>query len=410
MDVREFDRLRREMALRKRLQEALLVFSRGLAARSSVETALEGLARDITWLVGARAASVWLHDREARTLVLAASSRGADTGTRASFSTAEDVPLVSALRRDSPELSGRADRQSLAVPLRGWRRALGVLVVDGEPSELTTDQFVAVVGDLAPQLSALLENIVVVEEIIRRHAAEKELQARLQPVEKLAAVGQFVAGIAHELNNPLQAALLHVDLLTTTAGDEVLKTELRRLYGDVDRAAKIVRNLLVYTGSRKPARRPVDVPAIIKDAIAMRREIAQAASIEFMHVCEESVPPLIGDPALLEQAFLNVLLNAEQAIIESAGSGKVIVRVASVDGAVRVEVDDTGRGIDPEIVSRIFEPFFTTKELGKGTGLGLAITRRIVTEHGGRIAADPSPHGGARFTIELPFDGSIPDR
>ena len=397
------DRLARELALRKGLQEALLVFARGVSARSSLPAALESLAAEIARLLGTRRASVWLHDRNARTLTLAGSSDPRDAETPQSVGTEDDSPVATALKRDLPEVTGAGARQCLAAPLRGWRRAIGAVVLEGEPKDLPLEQYVDIVRDFAPQLSVAIENLLSVDEIIRQHAQRASMEARLEPAEKLAAVGQFMAGIAHELNNPLQGVLGHVELLVATAPQgSTLRTDLRRVYADADRAAKIVRNLLVFAGSRRASRRRVDIGKLVSKTVAIRESTPNRAAVTIATCVPADLAAVTGDAGLLQQALLNVIVNAEQAVADVSDRGTVRVTAAASEGTVRILVEDSGPGIDASAIDRIFDPFFTTKDTGKGTGLGLAITAGIIQEHGGRITAASSALGGALFTIELP--------
>jgi signal transduction histidine kinase len=240
-------------------------------------------------------------------------------------------------------------------------------------------------------------------------AERSELRNRLVQSEKLAALGQFVAGIAHELNNPLQGVLGHIELLRATgAFPKEIRRDMQRIYREADRAAKIVRNLLVFAGSRRLVRRRTSVNATLSRVLALRAPAFRACNIEVTRRHDDKVPRIKGDPLLLQQAFLNIVLNAEQAI--GADGGRIETRTAfRADGShgrgtVQVEIRDTGPGIRPEVLSRIFEPFYTTKEVGKGTGLGLAITYGIIQEHGGQIVVSNHPEGGAVFTVQLPVE------
>jgi two-component system NtrC family sensor kinase len=231
----------------------------------------------------------------------------------------------------------------------------------------------------------------------------EELRERLVQSEKLAALGQFVAGIAHELNNPLQGVLGHLELMRRTG---VLPKPLRRdmmtVYREADRAAKIVRNLLVFAGSRRLARRPVSLTAILQKVVALRQAACRSQDIEVVRHYEEKLPRVQSDPLLLHQVFLNMVMNAEQAIAATGRPGRIEITARTSGDQVVTIVRDTGDGIPPDALPRIFEPFYTTKDVGKGTGLGLAIVYGIVQEHGGRITAANHPDGGAVFTVELP--------
>jgi signal transduction histidine kinase len=250
---------------------------------------------------------------------------------------------------------------------------------------------VVVARDLTPQ--AQLE------------AEREELRKRLTQSEKLAALGQFVAGIAHELNNPLQGVLGHLELLRVTgAFPKQLRREVQTIYREADRAAKIVRNLLVFAGSRRLARRAVSLNAVLQKVVALRAAACRAAGIEVVRHYDEKLPRVQSDPLLLHQVFLNMVMNAEHAIASTGAGGRIEITTA-VDRPRKMivaSVRDTGCGFAPDALSRIFEPFYTTKEVGKGTGLGLAIAYGIVQDHGGHIIAANHPDGGAVLTVELP--------
>jgi signal transduction histidine kinase len=205
----------------------------------------------------------------------------------------------------------------------------------------------------------------------------------------------------------LQGVLGHIELLRATgAFPKALRRDMQRIYHEADRAAKIVRNLLVFTGSQRLTRRRTSVNAIISRVLAMRAPAFRAAAIEVVRHHEEGLPRVTADPLLLQQALLNIILNAEYAIGPTGGRIETRTGMVDVNGAcqVFVQIQDSGPGIPPAAMPRLFEPFFTTKEVGKGTGLGLAITYGIIQEHGGQIIASNHPRGGAVFTVQLPVE------
>jgi signal transduction histidine kinase len=379
------------------LRDLLGAFSRVVSATLSVGPALNAFVHEANAALGARRTSVWLHDRRARILSLAASSSeepGAPTRV-----SAEDVEATAArgLRLELPLILEDAEEVVLIAPLRGWRRALGTLVID-RPSLADEGRLLTQVDELARQLSVGVENVLLLEEVLRQ-------RQRLAQSEKLASLGQFIAGIAHEMNNPLQGVLGHLELLMRTA-DRGLKKELRGIYQEADRAAKIVGNLLVFSGSQRLTRRRLRIERIVSRALVSRRAALRKGTIDVVRSDGADLPLVSGDPLLLHQAFLNVLINAEHAA--SAGDQPPRIQVAvraDVERAVVITtIRDSGAGIPTDVLPRIFDPFFSTKEVGRGTGLGLAITYGIIQEHGGAIHAANDAAGGAVFTVELPVD------
>jgi PAS domain S-box-containing protein len=241
----------------------------------------------------------------------------------------------------------------------------------------------------------------------RLEAERTELRNRLLQSEKLVALGELVAGIAHELNNPLQGVLGHIELLRATgAFPKAIRRDMQRIYREADRAAKIVRNLLVFAGSRRLVRRRTNLNATLSRVLSLRALALRAGRIDVVRHHDDELPRVKGDPLLLQQVLLNIVLNAEQAMGSSGGRLETETSVKLHDGRphVTVQIRDTGPGLPPAVLPRVFEPFFTTKEVGKGTGLGLAIAYGIMQEHGGQIVASNHQDGGAVFTVRLPAE------
>jgi signal transduction histidine kinase len=190
----------------------------------------------------------------------------------------------------------------------------------------------------------------------------------------------------------------HLELVRRASGlPGPIRRDLALIHREADRAARIVRNLLLFAGSGRLQRRALDINAVASRVLKLRAKALEAGGIEVTRDLAAGLPRIKGDGLLLQQALLNLVINAEQAM---AGGGRLAVRTAAVaPGRIELSVEDTGPGLTPEVRSRLFEPFFTTKDVGHGTGLGLAITFGIVQAHGGTIEAGNHDGGGARFAI-----------
>jgi PAS domain S-box-containing protein len=232
----------------------------------------------------------------------------------------------------------------------------------------------------------------------------KRLEEQLIQAEKLAAMGQMLAGVAHELNNPLTAILGVSELLRDRPGvDESTKRQLEMTHRQARRAARIVQNLLEFSRPASPQKRVLDLNNIIDRTIQLHEHSLRRNNIEVDFRPFPGLSPITGDANQLIQVFLNLVSNAEQAIREVRQSGRIQIRLGQSLNRVFATVQDDGVGIDPEALARLFDPFFTTKRPGGGTGLGLSICMSIVREHGGNIEAESLPAGGAAFTVSLPL-------
>jgi two-component system NtrC family sensor kinase len=228
------------------------------------------------------------------------------------------------------------------------------------------------------------------------------LQAKLMHTEKMAAVGQLVSGVAHEVNNPLTAILGFADLLSEQDDvPEDARRDLQVIIQEAQRTKQIVQNLLSFARQMPAQRQPVQLNAILRRTLQLRAYDFANHGIKLFEELHEPIPDVVGDPHQLQQVFLNILNNAYDAVRDTNRPGTVEVRSYVRDGNVEVTFADTGTGITaPE---RIFDPFYTTKEVGKGTGLGLSICYGIVREHGGDIvASNRSDVMGAMFAVRLP--------
>ena len=231
----------------------------------------------------------------------------------------------------------------------------------------------------------------------------KRLSEQLIQSEKLAAIGQMLAGVAHELNNPLTAILGVTELVREREGlDEAMKRQLDLTHRQARRAARIVQNLLEFSRPTATQKKPIDINNIIERTLQLHEHSLRRNSIEVSVQLQENLPVVVGDASQLIQVFLNLVINAEQAIREIRDSGRIQIRAVGVLGKVMVTIQDDGGGIAPDAIAKIFDPFYTTKRPGGGTGLGLSICVTILREHGGTIEAQSLPAGGSAFTVTLP--------
>jgi len=231
----------------------------------------------------------------------------------------------------------------------------------------------------------------------------KRLEEQLIQAEKLAAMGQMLAGVAHELNNPLTAILGASELLRDRIGvDENVRRQLDMTHRQARRAARIVQNLLEFSRPALPQKKALDLNAVVDRTLQLHEHSLRRNAIEVDFSTSPGLPPTIGDANQLIQVFLNLIGNAEQAIREIRPSGRIQIRLGRAADRIFATVQDDGVGIKPEVLAKIFDPFFTTKRPGGGTGLGLSICLSIIREHGGDIEAEALPAGGAAFTVFLP--------
>jgi two-component system NtrC family sensor kinase len=239
------------------------------------------------------------------------------------------------------------------------------------------------------------------DRVASRTAELKQAQAQLVQTQKLAALGQLGAGVAHEINNPLGAVIGHVQLLLGDRDPGAADYEsLRHIEKGAQRASQVVQNLLRFSVQRKePVRTTVDLNKLTRDTLSLTESLIRDQQIALVFDLSEPAPRALADAGQLAQVLLNLTANARTAM---ASGGTLTVRTRSEGERVALVVEDTGKGIAPEIRERIFEPFFTTKDDWSNVGLGLSVTYRIVEEHGGRIDVASEPGRGAVFTVYLP--------
>jgi len=299
------------------------------------------------------------------------------------------------------------ERNFVVVPLVLRSETIGVYVIRTAKVRRTfSDHEVTLLGVLANEAAVAIENLKNVEKL--RNSAEelKKSQSQMVHAAKLASLGELAGGIAHEINNPLQILLGHVSLL---AQGKDVEHRIEIIRSQVQRIAQITKQLVSFSRSVPDEldHQPLSVNWAIKEIIDLVDYQFKNKGIEFDLRLSEEVPALDSNKNYLQQGFLNLLLNAKDAM---PNGGKMLVSTEYTDGKIVIRFSDTGTGIKKEDLPKIFEPFFTTKEPGKGTGLGLPITRGIVRKLGGEIKVESVEGHGTTFTTSLPVRQNLHSR
>jgi two-component system NtrC family sensor kinase len=259
-------------------------------------------------------------------------------------------------------------------------------------------------GDLAAAFNQMTENI---------RASRRELEKRIETLEatrneaiqseKLSGIGEFVSGVAHELNNPLTSVMGFTELLQQSDLPEQQRRYLDAIFKSAKRCQKIVQSLLSFARRHAPERKVLCLNEIVESAVEILRSQFRASELELVTQLDPNLPLTEVDAHQMQQVFLNLINNAHQALEGRNGKGRLRVITESRDERVRVIFEDNGPGISAANLKKVFNPFFTTREVGKGTGLGLSLCYGIVSEHGGTITPQSKEGEGATFVIEIPI-------
>jgi signal transduction histidine kinase len=246
----------------------------------------------------------------------------------------------------------------------------------------------------------VIGRLIILDDITERVA----LEAQLSQADKMSSIGLLAAGVAHEVNTPLAVISSYAQMLAKQlTGDEKKSALLEKITRQTFRASEIVNNLLNFSRTSGTEFSEIDINKVIHDTLTLLEHQFKTARIEVKHELAAGLPPIQGNAGRLQQVFLNLFLNAKDAM---ASGGKLTVATANGAG-VFVSVSDTGSGIAPEHINRIYDPFFTTKMApregqSRGTGLGLSVTYGIIQEHAGKIRVESQPGTGTTFLLEFP--------
>jgi len=417
LDITE--RKQAEYEIRRRNRELMVLNSiaQTLTESMDLSDSLHRTLRQLSELFNLDVTSLYLFDQEGTQL-----RRIAAVGHRSEF--AKHFPPVSV----NPELmqhikSVRATflpAQGLSLPpifrdtqlkeeivaayvvvLWSKDHVIGGLVVGSRTPREFSAADVNLLIAVGSQISSAIERSILYEQTRQAYENLRRTQEQLLHSEKLAAVGQLISGVAHELNNPLTAILGYSQLLTSSGqmGQQGMEYA-DKLYKQAQRTHRIVQNLLSFGRQHKPERVPVQINQALEETLALRDYDLRMHNIRIHLDLAENLPVISADPYQLQQVFLNMVNNAVDAILEHSTEGDLWVRTGLDGDRFSVEFTDSGPGVKD--ASRVFDPFYTTKPVGKGTGLGLSICYGIITEHGGIIRVRNIPARGASFTIELP--------
>ncbi len=293
-------------------------------------------------------------------------------------------------------------------------RKVGLLNLDYRIPERRRDELGRLAGafnEMTAQLAEAQEEIRDFAEQLEQKVAEKtaeleKAQVQMLRSEKMAAIGQMAAGVAHEINNPLTGVITFAHLLKKTIPEEGRQREdLDTIIHEAERCSRIVRGLLEFARGGEIVRKQLDINDMLDRTLCLMKYQPKFGTVEINRQYAEDLPEIEADQDQVQQVFVNLIANATEAM---GGEGRLSLSTRTVDDVnghgfgIRVEVIDSGPGIAEADLVRIFDPFFSTKETGEGTGLGLSVTYRIVENHGGRIAVSSKVGAGTRFAVYLP--------
>ncbi len=407
-----------EQEIRRRNRELMILNAIGQTLNQPLELQemLGRALRQIVELFGTEVGCVFLLDAESAVLRRTAASGlkseyagsfppteipsdllGHIRASRATVLSAAGLPLP-AIFRDFQHKE-RLEVTSLVL-LWAKDRLLGCLLLGNRKIREFSSAEVNLLVSVGNQIAASIEKMLLLDETRRAYENLRRTQEQLLQSEKMAAIGQLISGVAHELNNPLTAILGYSQLL---ASSEYVNDRgagfVSKLHKQAHRTHRIVNNLLSFARQQKPERLPVRVNQVVEDTLALREYDLRVNNIQVHCDLDQKLPLLGADANQLQQVFLNILNNSVDAILEHSDRGDIWIRTAMEEGRILIEFVDSGLGIQD--THRVFDPFYTTKPVGKGTGLGLSICYGIISEHGGEISVHNAPPNGAAVRVTL---------
>ncbi len=418
LDVTEKRRAEDEMRRRNRELNALNAMAVVATQSFDLDEILNLTLRQVVSLFGAESGAVYLSDSDAPTYRRRAAwgPRSRDKSRPAEISFADGFgDLVMRSRAEVitaeylPHLTGavaefiRSDTDGAWIWVLFWGKdsPIGMMGLRSHAEYEYSSGEENLMVAISRQLATTIEKVRLYEETCKAYEDLRRTQEQLLQSEKMSAVGQLIAGVAHELNNPLTAILGYAQLLESEGLNERAQDYVAKMFKQAQRTHRVVQNLLSFARQRKPERSEVDIRKVLEETLTLRDYDLKVNNIVVEKDLGSEAALVVADPHQIEQVFLNIINNAVDAVLETGRSGKLKIRVYCENGDACAQFADDGPGIkDPK---RIFDPFYTTKSVGKGTGLGLSICYGIVKEHGGDITAHNAAEGGAVIEVRLPM-------
>lgn len=418
LDITEQKQAEIDVRRRNRALLALNAISELLGQAVALEDGLTAALLKITELFAVSTAAVYFLEQPSGALKRAAAVGYESEAARRNAPMQMAASLIEQIRQTrAPLLSGSLPalpeeirelhhkegiQVSQVVVLWAKDRIMGILIVGNRDPRAFSTAELNLLSAVGNQIATTIDKSLLLEKTREAYDSLRRTQEQLLQSEKMAAVGQLISGVAHELNNPLTAILGYSQLLKSEEFVHARGADyLEKLYKQAQRTHHIVQNLLSFARQQKPHRAPVQLNQILEDTLVLREFDMKLHNITIHREFNSQLPMTDGDFHQLEQVFLNLLNNAVDAIQEKGGVGDIWIRTQAETDRLHVEVTDSGPGVtNPH---KIFDPFYTTKAVGKGTGLGLSICYGIVKEHGGEIQVRNAPPRGACFRITLPL-------
>lgn len=435
-----------DITARRRIEEELQISHQHLVALNEIvqialssqdlQATLLALANRFKSLFNARECYITLWDESAHRVLPGVASDNAEGRLFQQRFASENASLTEAVLQSQKPLAVENVRRPidsqpglpqpshcslLALPLAAADIKLGAVILFFEHTAAFSGQYINFAAQAAAQAFLALNRLRLLEETRSQFDALQRIQDRMVQSEKLAAIGELVAGVAHELNNPLTSVILYSQMLQSRIVDPNLTQDLDKIVNEARRAGVIVRGLLEFARKKPAERKTVQINNVLHNCIDLLNYELRTHNIKVTLILQPDLPLTMADEHQMQQVFINILTNAWQALHSTSKNsptyGHMQISTLSappifnlpVPGAprvIRIVFQDDGPGISAENLKHIFDPFFTTKPASVGTGLGLSICHGIISEHGGHIWAESELGRGASFFIELPIVAS----